>query len=110
MLLGSHRGISPYEPIFSTSTQLPGWRAARCSGCDRAPPSSWRPRAFYRTRRGWTTLASFVRALGLDAFGGTVADAPPSELARVLRTSWGCGSGPTGMVVAGLPSLEQQVA
>lgn len=104
-------GISPYEPLFS---DLDAMTSAANSEMLRLRPGA----ALVLATQGvlpqdasWSALRGFVRAVGIDAFGGTVADAPPSELARLLRASWGVATdAPAGMVLAGLPSLEQQVA
>jgi hypothetical protein len=104
-------GLSPYEPLFPS---LDAMTEDANSEMLRLKPGS----ALVLATQGvlphdasWSALRGFVRAVGIDAFGGTVADAPPSELERVLRSSWGFDpEAPTGMVLAGLPSIEQQVA
>ena len=58
----------------------------------------------------WWALRRFVRAIGLDPLGGTVAEASPTELARLLQTSWRRAADPAGVVVIGLPTIARQVA
>jgi hypothetical protein len=103
-------GLSPYEPIFHDLDALTG---SATSEMLRLRPGS----ALVLTTPGvldhhasWSELRRFALALGLDPLGGTVADAPPSELARVLRSSWGGADAPSGIVVIGLPGIVQQVA
>ena len=59
---------------------------------------------------GWTALNGLVSALGLDHFGGLVADTPPPELGRLVRSSWAGAPGPRGLVAIGLPSAAVRVA
>lgn len=59
---------------------------------------------------GWSELNRFVHAIALDPLGGLVAEAPPTELARLLRTSWVSQPGPAAFVVIGMPPVIQQVA
>lgn len=103
-------GISPYEPVF---TDLDGLTTAPSSEMLRLHPGS----ALVMTtagvlphEAGWAELRGFTEALALDTIGGTIADAPPSELRRLLCSYWGMGEGPTGVVVAGLPAILAQVA
>ncbi len=102
--------LSPYEPVF---TDLEGMTSAASSEMVRLRPGA----ALVLTTSGvlpdeasWEDLRGFTRALALDPLGGTIADAPPSELRRVLTSSWARRRGPVGIVVAGLPSIVQQVA
>jgi hypothetical protein len=55
---------------------------------------------------GWPEVRRFTRALALDVLGGTLADAPPDELRRLLVTSWEVGVEPRGMLVAGIPPVD----
>ncbi len=103
-------GLSPYEPLF---TDLDAMTAGASNDLLRLQLGS----AVVLTTSGvlpdeasWDELRRFTRALALDPLGGTIADAPPSELRRVLSSSWGLRKGPVGVVVAGLPSVVQQVA
>lgn len=51
----------------------------------------------------WEELDGFVRAIALDLLGGTLAEVPPTELGRLLRTNWKERPGPAGLVVLGMP-------
>ncbi len=102
--------LSPYEPVF---TDLDALTSAASSEMLRLRPGA----ALVLTTSGvlpdeatWADLHGFTRALALDPLGGTIADAPPSELRRVLTSSWARRRGPVGIVVAGIPSIVQQVA
>ncbi|MCB9593333.1 MAG: hypothetical protein H6719_11435 [Sandaracinaceae bacterium] len=59
---------------------------------------------------GWGDLNRFVESLAIEQLGGQIADVPPTELARLMRTSWGLGSGPRAILAVGLPPAEQRVA
>lgn len=102
--------ISPYEPLF---TDLDAMTLGASSEMLRLRAGA----ALVMTTAGvlpeeadWSELHGFTRALALDPLGGTIADAPPSELRRMLCSSWNLRAGPVGIVVAGLPSLIEDVA
>lgn len=102
--------LSPYEPVF---TDLDAMTSAVSSEMLRLRPGA----ALVLTTAGvlpdeasWEDLHRFTRALALNPLGGTIADAPPSELRRMLTSSWSGRGGPVGIVVAGIPSVVHQVA
>lgn len=103
-------GISPYEPVFRNLDEMTRAASSEMIRLRAGAALVLATQGVLPHDASWSTLSGFVRAVGLEPFGGTVADAPPSELARVLRASWSVGGGPAGLVLAGLPLLEQQVA
>jgi hypothetical protein len=103
-------GISPYEPVFTDLDQL---TAAASSEMLRLRPGAalvMTTSGVLSHEAGWSELRGFTQALALDSVGGTIADAPPSELRRLLCSYWGLGEGPTGVLIAGLPSVSSEVA
>ncbi len=103
-------GISPYEPLF---TDLDSMNLGACSEMLRLRAGAalvLTTEGVLPDEAGWAELRGFTRALALDPLGGTLADAPPSELRRMLSSSWNLRQGPVGMVVAGLPSILEEVA
>ena len=103
-------GLSPYEAAAESLAEL---RADASSDVLRLRAGSALVLAtcgLLPIDADWCSLRRFVRALGLDPLGGTIAEAPPPELARVLETSWGRAPGPAGVVVIGLPAVFSQVA
>jgi len=103
-------GMSPFEPMCDSLDDLGldvRTEILRLSGGAAlafATPGVLTRDADFKELRG------FVRAMALDPLGGTVAEAPPTELARLLRSSWGRQPGPTAVVVLGLPCERRQVA
>ncbi|MBX3274052.1 MAG: hypothetical protein KF729_27550 [Sandaracinaceae bacterium] len=59
---------------------------------------------------GWAELARFVTSLCFDQYGGELADVPPDELGRLLRSSLALEDGPRAVVAVGLPPAERLVA
>jgi hypothetical protein len=102
-------GLCPYEPLCSDLDALTPIAKGELIRLRAGSALVFASEGVLPSDAGWATLASFVRLIGLDAFGGTVADAPQSELARMLR-AWGGGRGPAGFVVAGVPSVVADVA
>lgn len=103
-------GISPYEPVFTDLDQLTGAANSELLRLHAGSALVMTTTGVLPHEAGWAELRGFTHALALDPLGGTIADAPPSELRRLLSSYWGRGEGPTGVVIAGLPSLVAQVA
>lgn len=102
-------GLSPYEPLVNSLAELRAGESdivrLHAGGAVTLTTSGVLP-----ANASWKELRGFVRALGIDPLGGTVAEAPPVELGRLLRGSWGGEDGPRAVVVVGLPSAQMQVA
>jgi hypothetical protein len=103
-------GLSPYEPLFFDLDSMTAYTDSEFVSLRPGGALVLTTEAVLPHDAGFWQLRGFARALGLDPCGGTLADAPASELARLLRTSWGCRRAPAGIVVIGIPSAIQQVA
>ncbi len=103
-------GLSPYEPLFTDLDAMTSGASTEILRLRIGAALVLTTAGVLPDEAGWAELRRFTHALALDPLGGTIADAPPSELRRVLSSSWGLRKGPVGVVVAGLPSIVQQVA
>jgi hypothetical protein len=103
-------GLSPYEPVFPSLDAMTAAASSEMLRLRSGAALVLTTAGVLPDEAGWSELRGFARAIGLDPLGGTVADAPPSELRRLLCTFWGRSAAPAGVVVIGLPSFVQQVA
>lgn len=103
-------GISPYEPLFTDLDSMTLGASSEMLRLRAGAALVMTTGAVLPEEAGWAELRGFTRALALDPLGGTIADAPPSELRRILCSSWNLREGPVGIVVAGLPSILEEVA
>lgn len=103
-------GLSPYEPLFTDLDAMTLGASSEMLRLRLGAALVMTTAGVLPHEAGWGDLRRFTQALALDPLGGTIADAPPSELRRMLTSSWSLGRGPVGVVIAGLPSLVQQVA
>lgn len=103
-------GISPYEPLFTDLDAMTLGASSEMLRLRAGAALVMTTAGVLPDEAGWAELRGFTRALALDPLGGTIADAPPSELRRVLCSSWSLRQGPVGIVVAGLPSILEEVA
>jgi len=105
-----HHGIAPYEPIGRDPRSIP---VGATTELVRLAPGAILIAAtsgLLAHDASWQDLGRFVRAIGVDMLGGLIADAPPPELARLLRQSWPTSAGPSGMVLAGVGRPMMAVA
>lgn len=99
-------GIAPFEPM-GMATEVLGDDAS--TEIVRLGPGSLllaTTRGVLPRSAGWTELQRFVGSLGLGPYGGQLADAAPTELARLLKSSIPVEQGPRAIVAVGLPPYE----
>jgi len=103
-------GIAPFEPVAPRTGRPP---AGAVTEMVRLAPGAV---LFAATRgvlphhAGWKELNELVSSLAIDRFGGQIADIPPSELARLVRSSWTLGEGPAAALAVGQPPAWVQAA
>lgn len=103
-------GLSPYEPCDPSLAALGEDAESDILHLRAGSVLVLTTSAVLPLESSWNDLRRFVRAMAVDPLGGTLAQASPRELARLLRTSWHRGPGPAGLVVIGLPPAIRQVA
>lgn len=103
-------GIAPYEPLFPDLDAMTLGASSEMLRLRAGAALVMTTAGVLPEEAGWAELRGFTRALALDPLGGTIADAPPSELRRILCSSWNLREGPVGIVIAGLPSVLEEVA
>jgi hypothetical protein len=103
-------GISPFEPIYDCLAQLRSDATTEVLHLSEGSVIALATCGVLSRDASWQELRSFVSAVALDPLGGTLAEAPPAELERLLESSWPIRTTPSALVVLGIPSAIRQVA
>lgn len=103
-------GMSPYEPVAASLGELPPGAMTEIVRLRPGAILTGATRGLISANADWGELRRFLRATAVDPVGGDVAEAAPSELARVVRHGWEPGGGPSGLVMVGIPRVHRQVA
>lgn len=103
-------GISPYEPLCGSLAELRADARAEVLRLSEGSVLALATCGILSRDATWKELRSFVSAVALDPLGGTLAEAPPVELERLLESSWPVRRTPSALVVIGIPSAIRQVA
>ncbi|MFK7988096.1 MAG: hypothetical protein AB8I08_18900 [Sandaracinaceae bacterium] len=107
-----NEGLSPYEPchpsLAACTAQLSSEVIRLHSGGLVAMTTS----GVLASAAGWAELKQFVHDMAIDPLGGTLAQADPQEIGRLLAEAvpQGPRSSPRAAVMVGQPAAQTQVA
>lgn len=104
------QGISPLEPLFASLRELRADAVTEVLRLSAGSVLALATCGLLSRDASWQELRTFVSAVALDPLGGTLAEAPPAELERLLESSWPVRTSPSALVVLGIPSAIRQVA
>jgi len=104
------QGIAPFEPVAVATGYPPDGTVTEMVRLAPGAVLFAATRGVLPHEAGWQELNELVSSLAIDRFGGQIADVPPNELARLVRSSWTLGDGPAGTIAVGQPPALVQAA